>query len=133
MAKSPTVVLGGNRTREIPLSYPAEYNSVIYDKVTVRRMSPEELAAFIAAAAGDGEVRLATHDLPEVVFDALDPDDADAVNAAMLDMLPRRLKRALANAAPAEPQPADPFVAATDALNAVADAAADLAAAPKPA
>jgi hypothetical protein len=109
MAKSPTVVLGGNRTREIPLTYPAEYNGVIHDKVTVRRMSQDEMQAFITAAAGDGDLRLAMHDLPDVVFDALDPDDADAVTAAMIDMLPRKLKRALAsaNAAPTEP-PAAP-------------------------
>ncbi len=130
---APAVVLGGNRTRDIPLTYPAKFEGVIYDKVTIRRMSQDEMQAFIAAAAGDDDIRLAMHDLPDVVFDALDPDDADAVNAAMLDMLPRKLKRALANAAPAELPPADPFVTATDALNAVADAAADLAAAPKPA
>lgn len=102
----PRVILHGSRTREIPLDYPAEFAGVTYDKVTVRRMMPDEVAAFIAGA-DDGEARLPMFSVPDIVLDALDPDDSDAVNAAMLDMLPRRLQRALraSSAAPAEAAP----------------------------
>lgn len=106
----PSVILHGNRSREIPLEYPAQFDGVTYEKVTVRRMTQAELAVFIASSEDDAVPPM--FDIPPEVLAALDPDDSDAVFAAALDMMPRRLKRALPTAG--TPKEADPLVVAAD-------------------
>lgn len=112
-----TVTLRGDRTRTVPLAYPAELaGGVIISEVTVRRMTAAEVQEFVAAAAAGQEVRLPMFSLPSEILDALDPDDFDELNKVATEMLPRRLRRALdavgedrpsAAVATAEPPPTD--------------------------
>jgi hypothetical protein len=103
------VTLRGNRTRTVPLEYPAELSDgTVLQEITVRRMSTEEMAAFVAAAKEGRDYPLPTFSVPDAILDALDPDDFDAVNRAAMEMLPRRLQRALdavEQEQPAEPAP----------------------------
>lgn len=125
---SRSVILHGNRTRTVELEYPAEFDGMTYDKVTIRRMTLDELTAYIGSSEDDAVPPM--FDIPPQVLAALDPDDSDAVFTAAMELLPRRMKRALpaANA----PKEADPFVVAADALSNLRDAASDLAAEPAP-
>lgn len=95
-----SVVLHGNRSREVPLEFPAEFEGVTYDKVTIRRMSAPEVEAFIKRAAastpGDGDdTPVEMLDIPREVFLGLDPDDREMVEEAIYDFLPRRLQMGL--------------------------------------
>ena len=95
------VELLGSRTREVPLEYPAKFGGVIYDKVTIRRMSPAEVEAFVrraaASQAGDtNDVPVEMLDVPKEVFLGLDPDDREVVEEAIYDFLPRSLQMGLA-------------------------------------
>ena len=96
-AVAPVVAkLGGNRSRVVPLEYPAELaDGAIVSEITVRRMTAAEVEAFVAAAAAAQEARLPMFDQPPEVLDALDPDDFDELNKVATEMLPRRLRRAL--------------------------------------
>ncbi|MBN9439363.1 phage tail assembly protein [Bosea sp. (in: a-proteobacteria)] len=124
---APQVTLLGDRTREVPLIYPAQFDGVTYEKVTVRRMTQAELTAYIASSEDDAVPPM--FDIPPEVLAALDPDDSDAVFAAAMELLPRRMKRALPAAAPKE---ADPIDAAIASLKSLGDAASALATDPAP-
>ena len=84
------VTLHGDRTQGVPIQYPAEFEGVVYDKVVVRRPTRAEVQTFV-----DGG-KLPIYDIPEVVFENLDPDDFERVNEVMLDFLPLSLQTALA-------------------------------------
>lgn len=84
------VTLHGDRTLEVPLQYPAEFEGVVYDKVVVRRPTRAEVQTFVEGG------KLPIYDVPEVVFENLDPDDYEKVNEVMLDFLPLSLQTALA-------------------------------------
>lgn len=98
------VSLPGDRTRIVPLEYPAELaDGTIIREVVVRRMTSAEVEAFTAAAAGGQEVRLPMFDQPSEILDSLDSDDSDALNRVAIEMLPRRLRRVLETAQPVPP------------------------------
>lgn len=121
-----TVTLRGDRTRTVPLTYPAELaDGTIISEVVIRRMTAVEVEEFVAAATAGKEVRLPMFNQPPEVLDALDPDDFDELNRVATEMLPRRLRRAL--------ETVEPAPAATAALNDLADSASALAADPSPA
>lgn len=128
------VTLRGNRTRSVPLEYPAELSDgTVLQEITVRRMSIVEMEAFVAAAKEGHDYPLPTLSVPDAILDALDPDDFDAINRAAMEMLPRRLQRALKAVELATVDEPDPFPPAIDALNGMADAAAALASETSPA
>lgn len=94
---TPTFVNQKERFRKVPLEWPLEYDGKVYDSVTVRRMSAEDMRTFIAME--DGSTIFPMFDVPNAVIEALDPDDDVRVNEAVQDFLPRALRRA------AEPTP----------------------------
>jgi hypothetical protein len=101
--ESPQFVGGRPRSREVLLDWPLQYAGKVDDRITVRRMTTAEVGEFVAAAsAKDGrKARLPMFDCSPEVLDALDPDDAERVNEAVRDFLPRLLREA------DEPRPAD--------------------------
>ena len=91
----PQFVGGKPRSRDVLLDWPLRYDSKIYDRITVRRMTTGEVGEFIAAASGEDmkNARLPMFDCPPEIIDALDPDDAERVNAVIRDFLPRLLRQ----------------------------------------
>lgn len=102
VAAPPRIISSKPRNRTVDLEWPIEYEGRMYDRIVVRRMSTAEVVTFVDAArqarVGDGDVRLPMFDtvdgtpVPLEVIDALDPDDAAAVNEAVADFLPRSLR-----------------------------------------
>ena len=82
------------RFRTVPLEWPVEYDGKTYSEVSVRRMTAGEVMNFIEQATNGGSPRLPIFDVPPEVIDALDADDADNVNKAVNDFLPRALRQA---------------------------------------
>ena len=77
------------RFEVVMLEWPVEYDGKLYDRVTVRRMSTSEVAAFVEAAIADKKAPLPMLDAPQAVLDELDEDDAVALNKVVEDFLPR--------------------------------------------
>lgn len=88
----PTFLSKRNRFKTIKLEWPLEYDGKVYREVTIRRMTTEEVAAFVTAAAEGGDPMLPMFDAPMAVIDNLDPDDAETVNNTVNDFLPRSLR-----------------------------------------
>jgi hypothetical protein len=88
--------VGPGAFRVVDLAFPVEFDGVVYDKVTVKRMTVAQLGDFLQAVATDpASARLSSMvDIPIEVFDALFPDDYDVIDEAIRDFLPRRLKTA---------------------------------------
>ena len=86
----------GDRPRlcTVPLEWPVEYDGKTYTEITVRRMTAGEVMTFIEQATAGGSPRLPMLEAPPEVIDALDADDADNVNKAVNDFLPRALQQA---------------------------------------
>jgi hypothetical protein len=86
------------REKRITLEWPLEYDGKVYDAITLRRLTVTEVSAFVETLKGDAKFRLPIfHDdtgapVPEAVMDSLDDDDAEALDRAMLDFLPRRFR-----------------------------------------
>ena len=92
---APQFVNAKKRFRTIKLEWPLNYNGQTYDAVTVHRMTGQEVADFIKASNDEvATARLPMFDVPVEVIDALDPDDAEQVNKAVEDFLPRALRAA---------------------------------------
>jgi hypothetical protein len=84
---------GRPRFRVVPLEWPIDYDGKTYSEITVRRMTTAEVVAFVDQMRDDlKEATLPMFDVPHAVIDALDPDDADEVNKAVNDFLPRALR-----------------------------------------
>lgn len=86
----------GDRVRSaiVPLEWPIEFDGRVIDKITVRRMTAKEVSDFVETTRAEGKAELPMFDCPMAVIDALDADDSDAVNRAVLDFLPRSLRTA---------------------------------------
>lgn len=80
----------GDRRRDVvvPLEWPIEYDGKVYNEIRVRRMTGAEVAAFVNS--DDGTLPMV--EAPKVVIDALDADDAMAINKAITDFLPQSLR-----------------------------------------
>ncbi|MFC6777320.1 phage tail assembly protein [Methylobacterium gregans] len=79
------------RDRVVLLDWPIAYDGQVYDQITVHRPTTQDVADFVArvnAAPENASVHFPMYDVPFAVLDALDPDDADAVNAAVADFCP---------------------------------------------
>ncbi|MCZ8098838.1 MAG: phage tail assembly protein [Burkholderiales bacterium] len=90
------VKLHGNRTLEVPLDFPAEFDGVIYDKVTIRRPNAGEVAAFFNSLQEGNLPDLNLYDLPFDISE-LDDDDLRRVNEATEGFLPLSLRTVLAH------------------------------------
>lgn len=100
----------GERSRTLALKYPVEYDGQVYERITVSRMSAQQMSAFIEAIAEGGDApRLPMFDVPDEVVAALDSDDADELDDLVRDLLPRRLRtafeRSLESGSPTSPSP----------------------------
>lgn len=101
------------RMKMFPLVWPVTYQGIRYERIGLRRMTAKEVSTFVSKleAVGiadpnailrfpvfvDGNGVL----IPDAVMDGLDADDADMLNGAAVDFLPRRFR---ANT----PEPATP-------------------------
>lgn len=90
-ATAPRFVSEVPRSKSVPLTWPVEYVGKTYEAITVRRLTGNEVAAFFESVEG-GDFPM--FDCPKAVIDALDADDSEAVNKAVLDFLPRALRAA---------------------------------------
>jgi hypothetical protein len=87
------------RRRSFPLKYPVTYGDKVFAEVRIQRLTVAEVAAFfegVKGGAAEGATlpfyRDAAGDpLPPAVFDALDDDDAFAIEQGLADFLPRRV------------------------------------------
>ncbi|MGV1352780.1 phage tail assembly protein [Klebsiella pneumoniae] len=94
---APTAVFvdAAKRFRTITLDWPVEFGGTVYSSVTVHRMTTAEVDRFAESVRAQGsKATLPMYDVPREVIDALDPDDAEAVNEATNDFLPRSLRAA---------------------------------------
>ncbi|CCF19175.1 conserved protein of unknown function [Pseudorhizobium banfieldiae] len=83
------------RTREVPLEWPLEYDGKTWDKITVRRaVGPDFKAIAQLGGTKDEDVGLARilSDAPEAIIRALDGDDYATLMEAIRDFLPRKLR-----------------------------------------
>lgn len=87
------------RQRTFELKYPVTIGGKVFAAVHLHRLTVAEVAAFfegIKGGAPDGAMLPFYRDvngdaLPQEVFDALDDDDAYAIEQGLADFLPRRL------------------------------------------
>lgn len=92
---APTARIISDKVREksVPLEYPVEFNGTTYDAVKVRRVSGQQMAAFLDKVRSGIDFVLAPMvDCPAEVWDALDADDQFAIDEAAREFMPRRLK-----------------------------------------
>ena len=99
----PVPTFAGNKPRSetVPLEWPIAFGGKTYSSLTVRRVSTEEIAAWVDAVrqkVPDARLNNVVDEdgepIPAEVLDYLDPDDDEAVGAAITDFLPRRLREA---------------------------------------
>lgn len=93
----PRFVGGKTRSETVPLEWPIEYDGRVWDAITVRRMTVLDIRAFhemVLASKDDNKarIRFPMFDAPFEVLDALDDDDAQAVNEVVTRFLPRRFR-----------------------------------------
>ncbi|UYO50342.1 phage tail assembly protein [Rhodopseudomonas palustris] len=82
------------RSRTIPLEYPFEFKGVTYTSVTVSRMTGVAVSEFMKAVREHGaDAHLPMFDCPQEVIGLLDADDAERVDEAVMDFLPRALRQ----------------------------------------
>jgi hypothetical protein len=89
----------------VPLEWPVTVDGQVVDHVVIRRMTTKEVVDFVERLQQDGDngpVRFPMVDLPDDVLDALDDDDAAAINEAVVSFLPLRL-RVLVGGTPPRP------------------------------
>jgi hypothetical protein len=92
------------RMKMFPLAWPVTYHNTRYDQIGLCRMTAKQVADFVvqlgAVGAADPNAILrfpifvdATGaPLPDALLDGLDADDADMLNEAAVDFLPRRFR-----------------------------------------
>lgn len=87
-------LIGGNRFKTVELQWPVLWNGREITAVNIRRMTAKEVGQYIEQIREkDAPARFPMADLPDAVLDELDDDDADRIDAAIMDFLPQRLRR----------------------------------------
>lgn len=105
----PSFVGGRPREKRIALDWPVEFAGKTYSAVVLRRLTVAEVSAFIEDLDGSKKQRIAMFfdddgaPVPPEVMDALDDDDAFAVDEASVAFLPRRFRAAPDKAPEAAP------------------------------
>ncbi|TVR06621.1 MAG: phage tail assembly protein [Salinarimonadaceae bacterium] len=83
------------REKVIDLQWPVEYDGVVYDKVTIRRLTGKETRDFMDLLSSGGKTDMPPMiDVPLEVYEAMDADDQYACDEAAMDFLPRALREA---------------------------------------
>lgn len=106
--KEPRFTSSKARSMRIDFEWPVEYGDVVYDHVNLKRLTQGEIAKWMAEVNSQQSTGLSLSwpvlrddvdlPIPAGLMDALDADDFDVINKAILDFLPRRFRGALANA-----------------------------------
>ena len=96
------------RSMRIDFEWSVEYGGFVYDHVNLRRLTQGEIAEWMKEVSSAKQTGLSLTwpiirddtdlPIPQGLLDALDADDFDAINKAMLDFLPRRFRGALRDA-----------------------------------
>jgi len=87
------IVSTRERERKIPLEFEVEYDGKTYTEVTVRRVTGKEIEDYMEVLASSKErIVPPMIDCPLAVYEAMDDDDRFAIDTAMRDFLPRRLR-----------------------------------------
>lgn len=86
------IVSDKERARTIELEWPVEFEGVVYDTVTIRRLTTKEVVDFLATIDGQAQVRWPMYDVPDAVLDALDDDDSFLLDEVVKGFLPRRFQ-----------------------------------------
>jgi len=93
--KEARIISPKERSADISLEWPVEFDGKLYESVTVRRVSGKDVDDFIRASAalqeGERQPQLPVLDFPREVYDEMDDDDRLRVEEALLPFLPRRL------------------------------------------
>lgn len=87
------IVSTRERERKIPLEFEVEYDGKIYTEITLRRATGKEMEDYMEVlASSKGSVLPPMIDCPMAVYEAMDDDDRYAIDQAMRDFMPRRLR-----------------------------------------
>jgi molybdenum cofactor biosynthesis enzyme len=93
--KAARIVGPKSRSTTVPLEYPVEFDGVVYNSITVRRMTGLEVETYVKAVGEAGskmEVQMPAIECPMEVYNALDDDDRLRVEEALAPFLPRRFQ-----------------------------------------
>lgn len=104
--KAPKIVFVNHdqRLKRFSLEWPLNVDGRLVNHLFLRRMTQSEVAAFVAKVEEerkinpDGELRFPLffddrgEQVSDAIMSALDADDADALNEAALNFLPRRFR-----------------------------------------
>lgn len=89
---------GKERERRLELEYPVEYDGVLYETLTLKRLRGSDFSAMANMKGDEEEVALAVlmTGAPREVIKALDGDDFVELQEAVQAFLPRKLRMAAA-------------------------------------
>lgn len=88
-------VAAAEREKTVPLEWPFEFDGRLIDSVRVRRVSGSEMKEFWEQMSRNERFIPPVIDCSQAVWDAMDPDDQETVDAAAEPFMPRRLKAAV--------------------------------------
>ena len=102
-----TIDNAASRMKIFPLAWPVTYQGKCYEQIGLRRMTAKEVSDFVARIEAEGRINpdailrfpLFVDEtgvaIPDAVLDGLDADDADMLNTAAIDFLPRRFRASI--------------------------------------
>lgn len=98
-APTARIVSGPARVQEIELGWPVEHEGKLWTAIPIRRLTARQVADYIEAVRANPKDApdLPMVDAPQAVIDALDDDDAFAVEEATKAFLPHRFRGAPAS------------------------------------
>ena len=83
------------RERLVPIEYPVEFDGKLYTEIRIRRITGKELEDYFETLGNGKAFQIPpVVDCPVEVWDAMDADNQDAVDAVARAFMPRRLKAA---------------------------------------
>lgn len=121
-ASKPAFVGDRSREKRIVLDWPVEFAGKTYSAIILRRLTVAEVSAFIEDLDGETKRRIAMYyddagdAVPAEVMDALDDDDAFAIDEASVAFLPRRFRAAPEKATEAVSEKPGSVLAAGEAI-----------------
>ena len=82
--------------KTVELDYPIrdDVTGEVIDKVTLRRMTARQVREFVEKAMAGEFAELPIADIPSEALEALDGDDRERIEQAVLDFMPVRLRAA---------------------------------------
>lgn len=87
------IVYSGEHEKLVPLEWPIEFHDKLWKEIRVHRVSGKEVSDYLKALrTSDADILPPMIDCPIEVWNALDADDQETVDAAAKDFTPKRLK-----------------------------------------